>query len=241
MALREHFENSGAWLFRWRSYLPLLLYVPLFLAVKNFRYPNDSHYAETIWELICFALGVAGLVLRAYTVGYAAPATSGRVTGAQEAAALNTRGIYSVVRHPLYLGNYLMWLAVMLLTRNSWLVLVISLVFWLYYERIMFAEEAFLRRRFGAVYDEWANRVPAFIPALRGWKPPEHGFEFRRVLRRERSGLLGLIATFFAFATYVDWKVQGELHVDWLWAALLVFALLFYALLEVDKRRLRRK
>jgi hypothetical protein len=39
MELREHFEGSGQWLFRWRSYLPLVLLIPLAAAVAEYRRP----------------------------------------------------------------------------------------------------------------------------------------------------------------------------------------------------------
>ena len=39
-----------------------------------------------------------------------------------------------------------------------------SLLFWLYYERIMFAEERFLERKFGEHYVRWSNSISAFIP-----------------------------------------------------------------------------
>lgn len=117
MALQEEFENSGVWLFRWRSYLPLAL-----------------------------------IGIRIFTIGHTSKRTSGRNTKRQIADTLNTTGIYSVVRHPLYLGNFFMFLGVMLFAHLWWLLLIYILVFWLYYERIMFAEEAFLRKNFGDEY-----------------------------------------------------------------------------------------
>jgi len=57
-----------------------------------------------------------------------------------------------------------MWLAIAMLTGNFWFVLVFSLVFWMYYERIIYAEEAFLRNNYGDVYLNWASKTPIFIP-----------------------------------------------------------------------------
>lgn len=240
MALREHFEASGAWLFRWRSYLPLVLFVFVFLGLRHYHYPNGSHAQQTAWEIFCLLIGLAGEAVRAAAIGYVAMGTSSRVARAQEADALNTTGLYSLVRHPLYLGNYLMWLGPALLTRNVWVPLVVSLAFWLYYERIMAAEEAFLRSRFGEVFERWANATPAFLPALHGWQAPATKFQLRRVLRRERSSILGLMATFTVLTSYIDSRIMGRLHVDPLWFALFALTLIFYGVMEADKRRRRQ-
>ncbi|HEY1602874.1 MAG TPA: methyltransferase, partial [Pirellulales bacterium] len=143
MALREDFESVGNWLFRWRSYLPLAL-IPI-LALGLWENRVAGFVPPLWWTLICFAVSLTGLGVRIATIGFTPAGTSGRNTDGQRADELNTSGIYSTVRHPLYLGNYLMWLGVTMYSQLWWLVTIVSLVFWLYYERIMFAEEEFLR------------------------------------------------------------------------------------------------
>ena len=142
--LVQEFEKQGLALFRRRSYWPL---VALALAVLIvWRRPNP--YPDLAWPAL--VVGLLGLVIRIVTVGYTPKNTSGRNTAeGQVAESINTRGMYSLVRHPLYLGNFLMWLAPALLTGHVWFILVFILAFWLYYERIMFAEEQFLFGKFG--------------------------------------------------------------------------------------------
>ncbi len=57
-----------------------------------------------------------------------------------------------------------MFLGVMLFAHTWWLALIYILAFWLYYERIMFAEEAFLRKKFGDEYLTWANSTSLHSP-----------------------------------------------------------------------------
>ena len=64
-----------------------------------------------------------GLGIRVFTVGFTPKNTSGRNTAEQIADVLNTSGIYSMVRHPLYVGNFFMWLGIGLLTQNPYFVL----------------------------------------------------------------------------------------------------------------------
>lgn len=241
MALREHFERSGNWLFRWRSYLPLIFFLVLAFAFRGLRIPDNNYAHEVDWELFAFSIGVLGLAVRAYAIGYAAYGTSGRVTRNQEAQALNTTGLYSIVRHPLYVGNYLMWMSATLLTRSVWAVLVVSLIFWLYYERIMFAEESFLRNQFGDVFDAWANATPAFWPSFKSWRAPATRFVWSRVLRRERSGILGLTTTFLVFHFVIDWLTGQPLHIDSVWTFVFLLSLLFYGIIEIDRRRVRAR
>ena len=81
------------------------------------------------------------------------------------------------------------------------LFLVVSLVFWLYYERIMFAEERYLERQFGEEYLDWSQRVPAFIPRFRQFQKSTIPFSLKTVLRREYSGVFALVLGF----TLVDY------------------------------------
>ena len=53
MALREEFESSGNWLFRWRSYLPLLMLSLAVVALRNFKYVYYNGFFDKLWELAC--------------------------------------------------------------------------------------------------------------------------------------------------------------------------------------------
>jgi protein-S-isoprenylcysteine O-methyltransferase Ste14 len=155
---------------------------------------------ESYYELACLAVSLLGLLVRGFTVGYTPRNTSGRNTGAgQVADSLNTSGIYSVVRHPLYLGNYLMWLGVAMLPQHAWFAVIFSLVYWIYYERIMFAEEQFLRGKFGEAYTTWAARTPAFLPDPRGYRRCDLPFSWKKVLKKEKNGFCAIFLGFALF------------------------------------------
>jgi protein-S-isoprenylcysteine O-methyltransferase Ste14 len=236
MPLREELEATGNWLFRHRSYLPLLLLVVVVAALRDFRYPRGSHALDEWWEVVCVAVALAGVAIRAATIGYTPHGTSGRNTHGQVAESLNTTGAYSLVRHPLYVGNYLMWLGPALFPRSWATAVIVTLVFWLYYERIMLAEEEFLRRKFGAAYEQWAAATPAFIPRLRGWRAPPLPFSVRNVLRREYSGVFGVVATFALLEAVGDFFATGRVGVDPLWAGLFGATLVLYLVLRFLKR-----
>ncbi len=246
MQLREQFVRSGNWLFQRRSWLPLIPLGLVIIGLGGYEYPAGSRALHHWWGVLCIAVGLIGAWIRALTVGYIAGGTSGRNRTRQAAEVLNRRGVYSVVRHPLYLGNYFMWLAAALVPRNPWIVVVVTLAFWLYYERIMMAEEAFLAGKFGQDYDEWAARTPAFIPALGQWQSEDRPFSFKMVLRREHSAVYGLLAAVIVLEQAADMVASGSFTLDpfWVWifgvttALFLVVILLkrHTSLLEVTDR-----
>ncbi|KAB7530844.1 DUF1295 domain-containing protein [Flagellimonas olearia] len=204
MALQEEFEQQGIWLFRYRSFLPLVI-----IAIGIGLYINTEIHPETFfikdtpyemhYELFCLFVGLLGQLIRIFTIGHTPKNTSGRNVKGQVADTLNTTGIYSVVRHPLYLGNFFMWLGPALLTGNFWFVTAFCFLFWVYYERIMFAEEQFLRKKFGMTYLHWSERVPAFIPNFKQYRQPIMTFSWKKVLKQEKNGLFNLFIIFFAF------------------------------------------
>src|SRR6185312_8121054 len=97
----------GNWLFRWRSYLPIPFVIFIALALHEFQLPYNSLAIHEYWAKFCVVLSFCGLAIRALTVGCAPAFTSGRNTRRQCAQELNTTGMYSIVRHPLYLGNFI--------------------------------------------------------------------------------------------------------------------------------------
>jgi protein-S-isoprenylcysteine O-methyltransferase Ste14 len=240
MPLREEFVSSGQWLFRWRSYLPVVLFVPVVGVMAWRAYMGEVPVPDRAWDLFCLLVSMLGVVVRAIAIGCAPAGTSGRNTAeGQVASTVNTTGMYSVVRHPLYFGNFLMWLGIALFPRSAWLAIVVSLAFWLYYERIMFAEEEFLRGKFGPAYEQWASVTPAFLPDPRRWRPPSLPFSGRNVLKREYSGVFGVVACLTALDVVRETVSRGEASIDPMWIGIFVATLVLYLSLRTLKRRTR--
>lgn len=215
-ALKADFEKQGAWLFRWRGYLPFLILPAAFAAFLQSGYVLAmlDEQGEELWALACILVSLVGLGISALTVGHAPAGTSGRNTHEQRAQSLNTTGMYSVVRHPVYLGNYVIFLGFVLAIKVWWFVLLAALAYALYYERIMFAEESILRKKFGASHADWSERTPAFLPNPRPWRRPALQFSARNVLRREYNGfhLIVLYYTLLEFTSSV--LFEGEVWLN---------------------------
>jgi len=240
MALREEFEKQGNWFFRWRSYLPLLI-VPLFIiALKSSGSIAEGGSGAGVrsWEAFCFLFSMLGFAIRCLTVAYVPSGTSGRNTREQIADVLNTTGIYSVVRHPLYLGNLIVIFGLLLFIRVWWFALIGGLMFWVYYERMAFAEEEFLRNKFGTPFLEWAERTPAFLPRLKNWTRPGLSFSLRKLLKREYHGFFAIIASFSCLDLLRELIIHTQnpqIHTRWV--VLFGFGLVVYLTLNTLKKK----
>ena len=194
MALVNSWERQGNFLFKYRGQFPVILFV---LSVP-FLYFTESINESSIvyWNYTALLVSVLGFLIRFYTIGTTPKGTSGRNTKEQIADYLNSTGIYSLVRHPLYLGNYLIWIGIAIFTYNIYFIIIVSLLFWIYYERIMFAEERFLEKKFGDEYLNWSNGIAAFIPSFTNFTKTIIPLSLKSILRREYAGLLATVIGF---------------------------------------------
>lgn len=214
MALVHSLEKNGNFLFKYRGQIPVVLFLMAIPAIyfTDYKFLNGNESSKMILTIVAALISFSGQVIRAIAIGTSNKHTSGRNTKEQVAEALNTKGIYSTVRHPLYLGNYFMWIGIVVYTFNIWFVLVISLMFWLYYERIMFAEERFLERKFGDSYVNWSMKVPAFWPSFKNYEKTPIPFSMKTIMRREYSGITATILGFVFIDFFRDWFTSGEVQ-----------------------------
>jgi len=232
--LRHEMRRQGDFLFRYRSYLPLLL-VP-FGIWQLFHYKDylcGSLMFDRVWDWGCFALALIGSGVRFASIGYAQRGTSGRnAKSGQIADMLNRKGMYSVVRHPLYLGNLIMYTAILLFTKSPMFALAGALALFIYYERIIAAEEAFLFEKFGSAYEDWAATTPYLIPRFHGWIAPGIPFSFRAATRSEIYSVTAIAVSMFVLDLIEHFVKEGKWYSDPEWSVLVVTCLVAYFVLR---------
>lgn len=191
----------GRVLFRWRSFTP----VPVIILIAFLLW--RSRGIATPWDTALFAAGtlvaLAGQVFRFYTLSWVSDGTSGQ-DDVLEAKQLNTRGPYAHVRNPLYVGNLLICVGLMIAARDPLAALVGLAFFFGEYFFIIRAEEDFLRQQFGERYEQFLKDVPRWVPRLTpayGGKLREGTLDWKRGLKKEHNpftawslGIVALIA-----------------------------------------------
>ena len=240
--LSRRLADQGLFLFRHRGSFVVFLLPAAVLAVLERRSAGLPADPGLGWLIVCLAISLVGLAVRAAAVGSAPPGASTRSLRAPSASLLNTSGMYSLSRHPIYLGNLFVLLGFALAVRSWWFVLTAALVYWLLYERVIAAEERFLGERFGVTHRRWAERTPTFWPRPRLWRPPQTRFSWRTVVLREYNSPL-LIAAIFLFLRWVDQVIVRDLGVGaWLRrdlvlaASVIAFAVAVPVMRQVRKR-----
>ena len=240
--LYKELEEQGTLLFRWRSYVPLIILpLAIYFELKSNSYGTPSELSGNSWAFICLSISMFGIILRALTVGFVPRNTSGRNTTEQVAAFLNTSGIYSTVRHPLYFANFIVFAGYILRFGSLEFFVISSLIYLIYYERIMMAEERFLSEKFEETYKIWAAKTPAFLPNISKWQTPNLSFSMRAVLRREPPTILLVGVVFFIIEFMEDTiihkqELQHWVKADCFWSLLLVAFLILYIVTLVLKK-----
>jgi hypothetical protein len=187
-----------------------------------------SYLLDRLWEIFCLLISFFGLAIRVITAGYAPKGTSGRTTNQPRASLLNTTGMYSIVRHPLYLGNFFIFLGISLIVRSLFFGIAIMLLFLLYYKRIIFAEEKFLSEKFADVFEDWAKRTPIFFTTFKNWRKPELSFSLKTAFKREYTGLFTIAASFTCLEVLSDLFYTGKLQIDPFWLIFFICGLVIY-------------
>lgn len=216
MRLSDRMAAQGKWLFSFRSIVPLTLIPLVALALPQSRAAEDwlGTTGNLVFEWAAIGVGLAGLALRCATVMFAPDGSSSRDTHRLSSSALNTTGTYSIVRHPLYLGAGMLWVGAVLSTRVWWLAAVVSLLYWVYIERIMMGEEAYLASTFGDQFTSWAASTPTFIPKFSRWRKPAGTLQWKRLLS-EHNALLALASSVTLFEFLEDAQHGGETWAVW--------------------------
>ena len=236
MALIEEHIKTGNWLFKYRSYLPVSLFVLYYIGLIQVDASNELFQHDN-WLIFCFFISLLGQILRIISVGKVPIGTSGRNTKIQKAESVNKTGIYSIVRHPLYLGNYFMWLGIFLLIPIVWLQIIFSLIYWIYYERIMIAEEEFLRNKFGSDYTSWATCIPAFIPSFKQFVKNPLPYKYKNIIRREYTSLSAMIILILLLIIFNNGIVFGNWQLNKGLKIALETTILFYFIMRLIKKK----
>ncbi len=107
---------------------------------------------------IGLALAVIGQVFRIYAAGYI-----------HKNKQLASTGPYALVRHPLYLGNFLILIGFTISAANLYVTIGVILFFLIWYPAAIAYEDSKLENIFEGEWREWSKNIRAIIPGRFRW------------------------------------------------------------------------
>ncbi|MBN1695749.1 hypothetical protein JW879_10205 [candidate division WOR-3 bacterium] len=176
----------GKFLFKYRSFLPIPYFLFLLIVIEfnPFSFLTGSFIV------------LLGLLIRFFSQGFAGDWMRGSEV---EASYMLDEGAYSIMRHPLYMGNFFIGFG-FTLASNFYLILLLpfySLIFFVYYFLIVREEENYLEEKFGERFIRYRKSTPAIWLNFRKWKSGK--FLSRNALRMESSTYLTVSFIFILF------------------------------------------
>lgn len=153
-----------------------------------------------LWTLAGAAVGLLGLLIRAYAAGYL-----------HKQEVLTVTGPYSYTRNPLYFGSSILAVGAAIAVHSVWAAVLMLIYFALVYAFVMRREEMELRGKHGAAFDRYAASVPLFFPqisAARQPASPQTAFSWAQYKKNHEyeaaAGFLMLLV-----ALLVIWRLRG--------------------------------
>lgn len=198
--------------------------VPVLLLILFLFNPLDFGRFNPALNVAGFLIALSGAAMRLTAVGFSKPFTSGR-ENFLKAENLNTSGLYSIVRNPLYVGNFLIYNGVLIAYASPAALLFFNLFFIPNYYFIIHSEECYLKEQFGEPYHAYLRAVPKVIPRFSLYRKNELPFSLAKVVKKERNTTLYWVF-FYALAMLVkQYKIQDGAIVGFWWHAVPVLAL----------------
>jgi protein-S-isoprenylcysteine O-methyltransferase Ste14 len=188
-------ERWGTFLFKYRDAVFPAVILAIIIVTRP-RFPSGSRSADLWLNLLGILVAFSGQALRIAVIGYRYIVRGGK-NRRVHAEDLVTDGFFALSRNPLYVGNILVLFGLFIIWNTPVLYLVGVPFVLLGYKGIVAAEEAFLRKKFGAAYDDYCRTTNRWIPDLRKVRAAIDGipFNWRRVLLREYGSWTAWIGT----------------------------------------------
>ena len=140
-----------------------LILLAIFLIIwisDSFFLKYSTLSSDTIPNIVRMVIGFPILILSGIFAKYGLGIVFGEVRDKPE---IIEKGVFKIVRHPVYLGSILLYLGLIILTCSiaSAILWIIIVIFYYYISKY---EEKLLLKEFGEEYENYRKRVPMLIP-----------------------------------------------------------------------------
>ena len=150
--------------FKWRGAVGVVLFAPVVI-VTTFATPvvTPDSWSDLAIDALAWVTFIAGAVLRFWATLY---------VGGRKGDVVVSDGPYSLCRHPLYLGSFLLALSGVLFLKSLLSAAALAAVALVYFWFTAPAEEEDLLSRLGTPYRAYRERVNRLWPSFRHFHTP---------------------------------------------------------------------
>jgi len=158
----------------------------VFLAVAVVLLSRPT-WTSIFWGVL---ISVVGLVVRAWASGHLI-----------KDKRLAVSGPYRYSRNPLYVGNFLLGIGIVVGARSWWVLGLFVIYYGLFYPMIIRRERDRMKQLFPEQYEEYRRKVPLFFPSLRKHLPAKGRFRWSLYMRnKEYRALQGTVLVWLVLA-----------------------------------------
>jgi len=168
-------SNFARIIYKWRVRIGLIGTIPVVILSKSNLYSI----------LGGILLTVIGLLIRTWACGHI-----------HKEKELTVSGPYRYTRNPLYLGNLIIGISIVVGSLSWWGFAIFAVYFFLFYPIVINIEKKRMKKFFPRKYEEFQKNVPLFFPSLKPCQS-ENSNKFSWTLYRKNREIRALAGTFF--------------------------------------------
>ncbi len=152
-----------------------------------------------LWSLLVgLGMTIVGLLLRTWACGYL-----------EKERELITTGPYRFTRNPLYLGNLLIGIGVVVGARSLWVLALTLVLFLIFYPVVIITEKQKMRKLFPEEYSTYMEKVPLFFPTFNpSYRGQNISFQWSKYKKnKEYRALIGAAIFWIVMTTklFLNW------------------------------------
>lgn len=172
---------SSPWFRRRGLIAGAVLLIATGLSLVSSAWFDEDTWIELSIDIVAWVTFLLGAAMRLWATLY---------VGGRKEQTLVTEGPYSITRNPLYVGSFLMALALGIFLQSLVFIAAVVVVAWVHMALTVRAEERGLRIVHGDAFDAYCASTPGFFPSLRRFRSPPTVTVNVSALRREMSRLV---------------------------------------------------
>ena len=200
----------GNFFFHYRNYLfPVIMTTGALFLQPQIIF--ESLIADQILGILGAAIALLGEGVRIVTIGFDYIHRGGK-DGQVYAGRLVRGGVYGIIRNPMYVGNALIMIGMVVLFGSPWGYFIVIPFFLFVYQSIVAAEEYYLRNKFGREYHDYESAVGRYLPTLSRVAESFSGmrFNWQRIIRQEMGTVVGLTIGFILIPVWRAYYLHGS-------------------------------